>query len=87
MSTAGKLYHNWSIRKFISYCTIYTAPFIIVLDNRVFVNGDSVNEYVHPSKFIDLETRKAKLAAAGELPSPTFKRQHGGKGKHFQLAV
>lgn len=32
-----------------------------------FVNGDSVNEYLHPSKNIDLDTRKAKSAAAGEL--------------------
>ena len=40
---------------------------VIGIDNRVFVNGDSVNEYLHPSKSIDLETRKAKLTAAGEL--------------------
>ena len=40
---------------------------VIGVDNRVFVNGDSVNEYLHPSKSIDLATRKAKLTAAGEL--------------------
>lgn len=40
---------------------------VIGMDNRAFVNGDSVNEYIHPSKSIDLETRKTKLAAAGEL--------------------
>ena len=39
----------------------------IGIDNRVFVNGDSVNEYLHPSKSIDITTRKAKLTAAGEL--------------------
>lgn len=40
---------------------------IIGIDNRVFVNGDSVNEYLDPSKSIDITTRKAKLTAAGEL--------------------
>ena len=40
---------------------------IIGIDNRVFVNGDSVNEYLHPSKSIDIQTRKAKLTASGEL--------------------
>lgn len=40
---------------------------IIGIDNRVFVNGDSVNEYLHPSKSIDAQTRKAKLTASGEL--------------------
>ena len=40
---------------------------VIGIDNKVFVNGDSVNEYLHPSKSIDLDIRKAKLAAAGEL--------------------
>ena len=40
---------------------------VIGIDNRVFVNGDSVNEYLHPSKSIDAEIRKAKLTAAGEL--------------------
>lgn len=28
----------------------------------------------------------ARLCAS-PTPSPTFERQHGGKGKHFQLAV
>ncbi len=40
---------------------------VIGIDNRVFVNGDSVNEYLHPSKSIDMKTRTAKLTAAGEL--------------------
>lgn len=40
---------------------------VIGIENRVFVNGDSVNEYLHPSKAIDLDTRKAKLTASGEL--------------------
>lgn len=40
---------------------------VIGVDNRVFVNGDSVNEYLHPSKSIDMDTRKAKITAAGEL--------------------
>lgn len=40
---------------------------VIGIDNRVFVNGDSVNEYLHPSKSIDMATRRAKLTAAGEL--------------------
>lgn len=40
---------------------------VIGIDNRVFVNGDSINEYLHPSKYIDMETRTAKLTAAGEL--------------------
>ena len=40
---------------------------VIGIDNRVFVNGDSVNEYLHPSKNIDDTTRRAKLTAAGEL--------------------
>ena len=40
---------------------------VIGIDHRAFVNGDSVNEYLHPSKSIDIDTRKAKLAAAGEL--------------------
>ncbi len=39
---------------------------VIGIDNRAFVNGDSVNEYLHPSKAIDLDTRKAKLTASGE---------------------
>lgn len=40
---------------------------VIGIDNPVFVNGDSVNEYLHPSKSINIDTRKAKLTAAGEL--------------------
>ena len=40
---------------------------VIGIDNRAFVNGDSVNEYLHPSKSIDISTRQAKLTAAGEL--------------------
>ena len=40
---------------------------VIGIENRVFINGDSVNEYLHPSKSIDLDTRKAKLTASGEL--------------------
>ena len=40
---------------------------VIGIDNRAFVNGDSVNEYLHPSKSIDHDIRKAKLTAAGEL--------------------
>lgn len=37
------------------------------IDNKAFVNGDSVNEYLHPSKSIGLDIRKAKLTAASEL--------------------
>lgn len=40
---------------------------VIGIENRVFVNGDSINEYLHPSKSIDLDTRRAKLTASGEL--------------------
>ena len=40
---------------------------VIGIDNRAFVNGDSVNEYLHPSKSIDTDIRKAKLTASGEL--------------------
>ena len=40
---------------------------VIGIDNRAFVNGDSVNEYLHPSKSIDNTIRKAKLTASGEL--------------------
>lgn len=40
---------------------------VIGLDNQAFVNGDSVNEYLHPSKAIEGDVRKAKLTAAGEL--------------------
>lgn len=40
---------------------------VIGIENRAFVNGDSVNEYLHPSKSIDLDTRVAKLTASGEL--------------------
>lgn len=40
---------------------------VIGIDNQVFVNGDSVNEYLHPSKSIDIDSRKAKLTASGEL--------------------
>ena len=40
---------------------------VIGIDNRAFVNGDSVNEYLHPSKNIDRSTREAKLAAGSEL--------------------
>ncbi len=40
---------------------------VIGIDNRVYVNGSSINEYLHPSKSIDLSTRKAKLTASGEI--------------------
>ena len=40
---------------------------VIGIDNRAFVNGDSVNEYLHPSKNIEADIRKAKLTASGEL--------------------
>lgn len=40
---------------------------VIGIDNPVFVNGDSVNEYIHPSKNIERDIREAKLAAGSEL--------------------
>lgn len=40
---------------------------VIGIDNKMFVNGEGVNEYLHPSKDIDEPTRIAKLTAAGEL--------------------
>ncbi len=40
---------------------------VVGIDNKAFVNGDSVNEYLHPSKFIGPDIRKAKLTAASEL--------------------
>ena len=40
---------------------------VVGIDNKAFVNGDSVNEYVFPSKFIAPDIRKAKLTAASEL--------------------
>ena len=40
---------------------------VVGIDNKMFVNGDGVNEYLHPSKDIDEPTRIAKLTAAGEL--------------------
>ena len=43
------------------------AQKVIGIDHPVYVNGDSINEYLHPSKSIDVNTRKAKLTAAGEL--------------------
>ncbi len=40
---------------------------VIGIDNKMFVNGDGVNEYIHSSKKVDQPTRVMKFTAAGEL--------------------
>lgn len=61
---------------------------VIGIENRVFVNGDSVNEYLHPSKSIDLDTGKTKLTASGELDNLldagiALPNEPDGKGGHI----
>lgn len=40
---------------------------VIGIDNKIFVNGDGVNEYIHSTKKVDQPTRVMKFTAAGEL--------------------
>lgn len=66
---------------------------VIGIDNRTFVNGDSVHEYIYPSKAITSDIREAKLRAAPELDNlidagTNFRNSpDGADGHHHPNAV
>ncbi len=71
IETDAKMFDGLSVKEQTDLATkILKSRFqgkVIGIDNRVFVNGVTVDEYTHPAKHIESDTYEAKMRASSEL--------------------